>query len=439
MDSNQLQPFVHARGQVIQLDRVFDLVRFAAHPRPLTECLDALPRQIAGVFDAAVCSIYLREGDHLVMRGNVGFPEVALSDVRLSIGEGITGIAVEYMRPISLSVARDHAHYRHFPLLGEERFPVFLAVPLPGPQGPIGALVLQRRDLPPFSDSEIQLAVALTAPICAAVDRSKLVDVIAEKRSAEGAARRVTLPGRSIVRGRALGRALAPRRPNSPDEASAGVAQQALEPKHALERATARARRLLERQQRKARDDQPTSALLAMFGSMLDDARLRERALEICKEQGAPLARALATAGGEAARAAARSGDDYTIRRARFLADLCETLSFLAYHDGPAVPRGTVLLADQMTVFELLVARPSALVLTGELSHPDDTTLALLLGVPTVSEVHELYRWVSDGDTLIVDAHHGLLRVNPSRAEISALREQQRQDAPEQESMDFAR
>src|SRR5260370_1102509 len=82
---------------------VLDFVAFAARPMPLVTLRDEAPRRIAHVFDAEVSSLYLLEGDgnELVMRGNVGFSHDALGQVRLRIGEGITGESVEYLRPIS--------------------------------------------------------------------------------------------------------------------------------------------------------------------------------------------------------------------------------------------------------------------------------------------------------------------------------------------------
>src|SRR5260221_12571488 len=119
------KPTVHERGNR-RLDAVLDFVAFAARPMPLVTLLDEAPRRIASVFTADVCSLYLLEGDghELVMRGNVGFGCEALGQIRLRIGEGITGEAVEYLRPISAETAEQHASFKAFAELDEERFPV---------------------------------------------------------------------------------------------------------------------------------------------------------------------------------------------------------------------------------------------------------------------------------------------------------------------------
>ena len=67
--------------------------------------------------------------------------------MRLRVGQGITGESIEYMRPISTETAEQHGAYKHFAGIGEERFPVFLAVPIRGKAGPLGAVVVQRLPL----------------------------------------------------------------------------------------------------------------------------------------------------------------------------------------------------------------------------------------------------------------------------------------------------
>src|SRR5262245_15379922 len=99
-------PTIHGPGDP-RLDAVLEFLAFASKQMPLATLLDEAPRRIAHIFSANVCSVYLLEGDGstLVMRGNVGFGEHALGQVRLAVGEGITGKAVEYLRPISTRAA----------------------------------------------------------------------------------------------------------------------------------------------------------------------------------------------------------------------------------------------------------------------------------------------------------------------------------------------
>jgi phosphotransferase system enzyme I (PtsP) len=207
---------VHAAGHR-RLDRVLDFVAFGARPMPLVTLLDEAPRRIALILDASVCSLYLLEGegDQLVMRGNVGFAHRAIGQVRLSIGEGITGQAVEYLRPISAELATEHVSYKHFEGLGEENFPAFLAVPIRGKTGALGAIVVQRKGHA-FTDADVELLAVLGALVAAGIRHAELIDASRDKapvRRTGGGTRRVNLPGRPAVPGRALGAIAALRRP----------------------------------------------------------------------------------------------------------------------------------------------------------------------------------------------------------------------------------
>src|SRR5262249_36798014 len=169
-------PKIHGRGKG-RLDLVLDFVSFVAKSMPLSLLLNEAPWRIAAIVGADVASLYLLEGegDELVLRGNVGFPLDARGNVRLSVGEGITGMAGEFLRPIPVVQAREHQAYRAFPELDEERFPVFLAVPILGHQRALGALVVQRAGNKAFKQGDIDLIVALTAPIATGIRHAQLL------------------------------------------------------------------------------------------------------------------------------------------------------------------------------------------------------------------------------------------------------------------------
>src|SRR4051812_48837474 len=415
----RLAPKIHARGDAAGLDAVLELVAFSARPRSLVVALDEMPAMIAAALRAQVCSIYLLEGDDLVMRGNVGFGPEAIGNVRLSVGEGVTGMAVEALRPISLQTASAHASWRHFPGLGEERFPIFLAVPVPGASRPLGALVLQRRDGPAFHGPEIELAAALTAPIAAMVERARLVDALEGRRGPGGAAgRRVTLSGRSIGPGQALGVVFNAPRPSRKDLKGPARAP-GVETEQALAAAVLAARRALGSLEKRLREKGGAAALLASFRMILDDRRLRERALELAA-QGRTLGEALQHVGSEAARAARRAGEAFGVDRAGRISEVCDALAYLSAQDRPAPPRKAVVACDALSAFDLLtsvgVAFPVAVV-TAEPAAGSLRALLEHLHLPAVSEVSGLLRWATDGERALVDGDHGLVSLNPRRSE----------------------
>jgi phosphotransferase system enzyme I (PtsP) len=427
------RPRVHQRGNK-RLDGVLDFVAFTARPMPLHSLLDEAPRRIAALLEADVCSLYLLEGEksELVMRGNVGFSNAAIGQVRLRVGEGITGEAVEYMRPLSSETAEQHTAYKHFAELREERFPVFLAVPIRGKSGPLGALVVQRRAAV-FADADVELLTVLGGLIAAGIRHAELADEAHGRRArrAGGGTRKVTLTGRPIVVGRALGALAALRRPRirSNERSSVHDAKRDVRVlRGAFDVADKAIRGLRERAGNigLGRDAQ----FLATYGEILEDMRLRERATELAAS-GVGVAQALSTVARDATRTAVSlTRDPFLEERARDIEDLCDALTMLGDADErSALPSKAILLGDTLTVFDLLVSArsmPAGVALSDRASGPRTRALLKLLNVPAVSDVHALFRWASDGDIALLDGDHGLLVINPSKGEMASLREHRR-------------
>jgi phosphotransferase system enzyme I (PtsP) len=421
-----------------RLESVLELTHFASRPMPLVTLLDEAPRRIAAILGADVCSIYVMEGEGtLVLRGNIGFPHSVLGQVRLAIGEGITGEAVEYMRPIAAELAEEHASYKHFESTGEDKFPVFLAAPIRGKSGPLGAVVVQRTEHA-FTDADVEVLVLCGALIAAGIRTAELIDDAREKgvpRKAGGGTRKVTLPGRPIVPGRALGAIAAVRRPalraserhvatKADTSRDAGLVRGAFDTaEKALGALRARA---------KGNDG---AHFLSTYIEILSDARFRERALEHVKN-GASIQDSLGRVAREVTRTAASiSRDSFLEERARDVEDLCEALAMLAEGDKRAdLPTKAVLIGDGLTVFDLLVssrAQPVGIALTDRAQSPRTAILLELMEVPAIVDVRGLFRWASDGDLALLDGDHGLLVLNPSKSEIASIRESRRREEEE--------
>jgi len=430
------RPRVHVPGNK-RLDGVLDFVAFASRPMPLVTLLDDAPPRIAGLLQADVCSLYLVEGDksELVMRGNVGFSSDALGQVRLRVGEGITGEALEYMRPISTDTAEQHAAYKHFEQLGEERFPVFLAVPVRGIAGPLGALVVQRRT-EPFSDADVELLTVIGGLIAAGIRHAELVGDARERgaRRAAGGTRKVILTGRPAVVGRALGAVAALRRPAArPNSRNAGR-----DPptdvrllRTAFDAADKAIRGLRKRALTIGLGRE--SAFLATYAEILEDARFRERATELAAS-GVGVAQALSKVARDVTRtAASMTRDPYLEERARDVEDLCDALTMMSGlgtgDKRAAIPSKAILFGDSLTVFDLLVTArslPAGIALTERAAGPRTKALLKLMNVPAVADVRGLFRWAADGDVALLDGDHDLVVINPSKSEVASLREHRR-------------
>lgn len=91
---------VHHRGDR-GVDGILRLIELASHDGPIEPTLCAMCDQVAAIAEVDIVSVYVREGERLVMRGNHGFPRAAIGATALAVGEGITGLVAECMRPVS--------------------------------------------------------------------------------------------------------------------------------------------------------------------------------------------------------------------------------------------------------------------------------------------------------------------------------------------------
>src|SRR5262249_33042356 len=223
-------PKVHARGEA-RLDAMLELAEEACKPAPLGDVLASLCAKIARVLSVDVCSIYLREvggNSDLVLRATCGYSASAVGNVRMRVGEGLTGFCVECLRPVSVARASSGARNKSFDGMDEERYPSLCAVPLVDGGRAVGALVVQRRLPRAFGQREIVLIASMAPPVLFAIERARLRERerIAELSAAAAATpharvHEVTLRGQAAAPGQALG-TIAVRRHHQPAQPVVG-------------------------------------------------------------------------------------------------------------------------------------------------------------------------------------------------------------------------
>ena len=383
---------VHHRGDR-GVDGILRLIELAAHDGSMEAMLGAMCDELAAITGVDIASVYVREDDHLVMRGNHGFSESAIGTT-LMVGEGITGLVAECMRPVSAAHAAAEAAYKSVPGLGEERFPVFVGVPLVGAGAVLGVLVLQRRKKP-FTTDEVTLATALGAPITLAIERR----LAAAVRSAR-------LSGFAHVPGAVLGRAGI-----VPTTTALGA------PPIELERAFGRLREDLGRAIKKLADSPvpAVGAALDRFALLLSDARLRERL--VAAERQPDGLRAVAK---EYARAPYRTGMVHeSADRVADVEELCVLLG-----DPRSLRPGSIWIADRINAFIAIaaVARGASALVASDVVAPAAIAVARAANLPVVSDVPGLFGWVRPGDLLAVDGDTGAVLVHPAPTDIERLR-----------------
>jgi phosphotransferase system, enzyme I, PtsP len=391
---------VHHRGDR-GVDGILRLIELAGHDGALEAMLTAMCDEIAAITGVEIASVYVVEDERLVMRGNHGFPPAAIGATALHIGEGITGLVAECMRPVSAAHAAAESAYKHVPGLGEERYPVFVGVPLIGggsPSRTTGVLVLQRRKRP-FTSDEVTLATALGAPVTLAIERRRA-----------SAVRSARLTGTPLVSGAVLGRAAVV-------PTITAVASRDDDAPVDIDRSLARLRDDLGRATRKLADaEQPAiGAALDRFALALCDARLRERIAAAAGVNGN-----LREVVRDYARAPYRLGT--VLESAEHVAEVEELCVLLS--DARTLRPGAIWIADRIGAFVAIVAiaRGASALVASDAIAPSAIAIARATRLPAVADVAGLFGWARPGDLLAADGDHGTVLVHPSPSEIERLR-----------------
>jgi phosphotransferase system enzyme I (PtsP) len=404
---------VHHRGDR-GVDGILRLIELASHDGPIETMLTAMCDEIVSITGVEIASIYVVEDDRLVMRGNHGFPATAIGTTSLGVGEGLTGLVAECMRPVSAAHAATEAAYKHVPGLGEEQFPVYAGVPLISGGAVIGVLVVQRRKKA-FATDEVTLATALGAPVTLAIERRRASAVRSARLAGDGHGGAIVLGRAGIIPTTTAVAHTLKAAAELGDPAAGGEPQRlAVE----LDRVLARLRDDLGRALRKLGDHDS-----AAIGGVLDrvslallDQRLKERIVATAAEPSG--LRAVAK---DYARASAKLGTDE--ERVGEIEELCALIGMTA-DPRPSARPGAIWIADRAGAVMTLtaVARGAAAIVTCDAATATAIAIARAARLPLVTGVSGLFGWARPGDLLAVDGTTGIVLVHPAPTEIERLR-----------------
>lgn len=148
------------------------------HDAPSMEAfLQRIVELIAQHMASDVCSIYLyyEDRNELVLKATKGLNPESVNNVKMKLGEGLTGKALKELRPISEGEASLTPGFRFFPGIGEERFESLLAVPIMRGNIRIGAIVIQNEQKDYFTDDDIYVFRAITSQLANTIETAKLL------------------------------------------------------------------------------------------------------------------------------------------------------------------------------------------------------------------------------------------------------------------------
>src|ERR1051325_9531263 len=160
-----------------------DISTLISHSQDLQETLNRVVATVADRMAAEVCSIYILDQSkkRLTLRATMGLDKESVGRVSMGIGEGLTGLVIERMKPVMVVDALAHPRYKYFPETHEEHFHSFLGVPLIERKMPLGVLVVQTSRRRDFSRDEIRLLTTISAQAASIIVQARLAESLKNK------------------------------------------------------------------------------------------------------------------------------------------------------------------------------------------------------------------------------------------------------------------
>jgi phosphotransferase system enzyme I (PtsP) len=434
------------------LDILEDISTLISHSHDLQETLDSIVATVADRMQTEVCSIYILDRDkkHLTLRATRGLDPESVDKVSMGIGEGLTGLVIERMKPVMVADTLAHPRYKYFPETHEEHFHSFLGVPLIERKLPLGVLVVQTSRRREFARDEIRLLTAISAQAASIIVQARLVDSLKSKeqerksfqkrmneamrklRSYEGVRRDKTAKSRQRWRGRLGGLAASP----GFGRGKAFV----LEPRMELSAIQKKKARNRERERERFRGavergieqisvvksrmqqliSKEENAIFDVYRLILEDPAIIQQIEAQIVEEGNVAEYAVKVVFEQYLTSIAKIDDNYLRERTTDVKDAAQRLlENLTGMPGQQydIPDDAVLVAEDLSPADLSMLegdkfRGIALATGGVTSHA--SILAKSFEIPTVVAIEDLMESVHQGDMLIIDGNAGSIHVNPN-------------------------
>lgn len=140
---------------------------------------------VADHLKAEVCSIYLLDstGKELVLQATTGLNPDSVGVVRMRVGEGLVGKAMESMEMILEDHASLSPDFKYFPGVNEEAFECFLAIPILRGRKGIGVMVVQRRANRHFSGDEAMVLRSIASQLAVLIENARMLLTLKDSES----------------------------------------------------------------------------------------------------------------------------------------------------------------------------------------------------------------------------------------------------------------
>ena len=161
------------------------IVETISYDLNLEEVLSNIINIVKKVTKADSCFLYLIDDKNLVLRASQNSHPGIIGNIKLKLGEGITGWVAKNKKTVIISEkAYEDERFKLFNNLPEDSYEAFLSVPVIYKTETLGVINVQHKHPQEYCDSEIKLFETIARAIGGAIENAKLFTESQELREA---------------------------------------------------------------------------------------------------------------------------------------------------------------------------------------------------------------------------------------------------------------
>lgn len=178
---------VRSLGTTEELDLLHRITHIIGSTLDLRTILQEIVALVSGLTKADACFIYLHEPSQksLVLSASKPPHPGEIDQLRLRLGEGLTGWVAEHKKPLSIpEKAHEDHRFKFFHNLPEDKFEAFLSVPILVKDGVVGVINVQHKKSYAYSDHALKLLTTIARQVGGAIENARLYEETRRKADA---------------------------------------------------------------------------------------------------------------------------------------------------------------------------------------------------------------------------------------------------------------